>query len=331
MTLRETAQSVGAMVFGLTLGFGALEAGVRLFADTGMQYELEMWKYALEAKRVSPVPEIGHEHVPDVDTILMGVRVTTNDIGLRDEPVPMPKPDNTLRILMLGDSITFGWGVPQDQTVTEHLQQALAISYPDRSVEVINAGVGNYNAAMSVAWYLEHGRDLDADLVVFNYFINDAEPRPSRQGGWLRERSAAFVYFAGKVDTALRLTEEKQDWRDYYRALYDTDAAGFEGAKQAFNQLAEATREDSVPVLFAVYPELRELTPYPFQDVTDAVTNLATGHGWPSIDLLHSVVDTPPEDLWVTVPDPHPNATATALFAAQLAPFVEAQLTSHGN
>lgn len=331
MKARGIVNILAANAIGLAMGLGAVEIGVRLFADTGMQYELEMWRYALEAKQVSAVEAMGHEHVPDVNTVLMGAPVSINAIGLRDDPVATAKPADTVRVLMLGDSITFGWGVADEERVSERLEAALAghSALRGRRLEVINAGVGNYNAAMSVAWHLNRGRALEPDIIVFNYFINDAEPRPSRQGGLLRETSAAYVFFAGKVDTAMRLMEERRDWRDYYAALYDEAAPGFQAMSDSFTRLAEAARADGAPVLFAVYPELRELAPYPFQRETDIVAGLARGHGWPVIDLLPAVAATPPEELWVTVPDPHPNGRANALFAQALtAPL--AALLAHG-
>lgn len=324
MKTRGIVNILAANVIGLAMGLGAVEVGVRMFADTGMQYELEMWRYALEAKQVSPIEEIGHEHVPKVDTVLMGAPVSINAIGLRDDAVAVPKPDDTVRVLMLGDSITFGWGVADEERVSERLEAMLSedTALHRRRLEIVNAGVGNYNAAMSVAWYLNHGRALEPDIVVFNYFINDAEPRPARQGGFIRETSAAYVYFAGKVDTAMRLMEERRDWRDYYAALYDSSAPGLRAMTESFDRFADATYQDDVPVLFVIYPELRELTPYPFQRETDIVAELAREHGWPVVDLLPAVADAAPEDLWVTVPDPHPNGHANELFSnALMAPL----------
>lgn len=309
-------------LFGLAAACLALEAAVRVVVDDGMQYELEMWKYALEAKRVSANEDIGHEHVPGAGARLMGVDVAINDIGLRDDPVAVPKPDGTVRVLFLGDSITFGWGVPDEDRVSERVESALNSDpgLPGTRVEVINAGVGNYNAAMSVAWYLEHGAELEPDVIVFNYFINDAEPIPRRQGGWLRENSAAFVLISGMVDSLLRRTQERQDWRDYYRALYSPDSRARDDMILALNDLNIVTRADGIPVLFAIYPELRELDPYPFQDITDWLARQTQPFGWITVDLLGSVADVSPESLWVTVPDPHPNAEANAHFADALLP-----------
>ena len=59
-----------AMMLALSLAFGViagallLEVAARWTLDSGMDFDLEMWKYARDIKRVSDVPAIGHEHRP---------------------------------------------------------------------------------------------------------------------------------------------------------------------------------------------------------------------------------------------------------------------------
>ena len=62
----------------------AFEVLTRLVVDDGMQYDLEMWKYARDVKQISADPLIAHEHAPDRRARLMGVDFRTNSKGLRD-------------------------------------------------------------------------------------------------------------------------------------------------------------------------------------------------------------------------------------------------------
>ena len=41
-----------------------LELATRYLLDDGMNFDIEMWKYASDIKRVSDIPELGHEHTP---------------------------------------------------------------------------------------------------------------------------------------------------------------------------------------------------------------------------------------------------------------------------
>jgi lysophospholipase L1-like esterase len=119
----------------------------------------------------------------------------------------IPKSPGVYRILMLGDSLTFNWGVAAADTTAKRLEHYLnQPGLPNRKrIEILNAGVGNYNTAMEANWFLSEGYKLQPDFVVLNYFINDAEKTPQRQGGVLREMSAAYVYFSARLDNLRRL------------------------------------------------------------------------------------------------------------------------------
>ena len=86
------------------------EAAARIIASNGMRYDIEMTKYAKQLKRKSTIVGLRYEHVPNSEADLMGVNVKINSVGLRDYEYPFEKNDSTLRILVLGDSQTFGWG-----------------------------------------------------------------------------------------------------------------------------------------------------------------------------------------------------------------------------
>ena len=70
--------------------------------------------------------------------------VHTNSFGLRSPEVSVPKPGGTVRILMLGDSFTFGFGAADDEVFSRRLEARLRDAYPSRTIEVVNAGVLSY-------------------------------------------------------------------------------------------------------------------------------------------------------------------------------------------
>ena len=106
---------------------GIFEIACRTVANTGMQYDIEMWKYATAIKRIADDPAVGHEHTPGTSAHLMDHDVTINSLGLRNREIAPAKPEGVTRIMMLGDSIVFGWGVAQDKTMSVVLEQDLAV------------------------------------------------------------------------------------------------------------------------------------------------------------------------------------------------------------
>jgi hypothetical protein len=97
--------------------------------------------------------------------------------GLRNDTVQVPKPDGLWRLLILGDSVTFGTGVDRQQAYPARLQEALEPRV-QRPVEVINAGVPGYTPFNQLQYYRSTGRKLEADMVVVGFCMNDiANPR----------------------------------------------------------------------------------------------------------------------------------------------------------
>lgn len=301
---------------------GLVEIAVRTVVDDGMQYDLEMWKYARELKRISEDPEIGHEHRPNTAARLMGVDVSINATGQRDRDFVVPKPEGTVRLLMLGDSLTFGWGVPQEKTVAKRLEALLNGTPGDVRYEVVNAGVGNYNAGMSSRWMRAHGMALEPDFVIFNFSFNDAEPTPRRGGGGLAEWSYAWIYFSGRFGEVARRVVGGHDWLAYYTGLYDDESEGWRNAQEQIRLLADFCSERGLPLSLVNYPELHRLDPYPLVDVSNEVRGLSLSLALPYLDLLDSVRNERPASLWVTPGDPHPNAYADELMARAIFEFL---------
>ncbi len=296
----------------------AIEIYVRIVVDDGLNYSLEMWKYAKQLKYVSDDIRIGHEHLPNSHAHLMGVDVSINSMSLRDKEVSLQRPSNTVRVLMLGDSITFGWGVAARETISKKLEIELGSFFPRQKFEVVNAGVGNYNTAMEVNWFLSKGHAYNPNLVVLNYFINDAEMTPKRRGGLLREHSAAYVYITNLLDSTFR-NFSGRDWRGYYLGLYAPEAQGWSVARERIRTLANICGKRGIALAIASYPELHQLTPYPFLTVNHSLQQLADELNLRFINLLPAVINHTPESLWVTRDDAHPNATANNKYARRLA------------
>src|SRR5439155_1571974 len=84
---------------------------------------------------------------------------------LRGEEIKAEKPANTFRILGIGDSFTFGYGIKDEDTFLHGLQLRLNARPPGkRHYETLNAGVGGYNTRDEIL-YLEHRwLALDPDL-----------------------------------------------------------------------------------------------------------------------------------------------------------------------
>src|SRR6266852_3009630 len=253
----------------------SVELFVRAFIDDGMQYDLEMWKYARDVKQIAANPMIGHQHRPNSQARLMGVDVRINSKGLREREIPYERTPSTLRIMMLGDSFTEGWGVPFQQTFSKRIERLYAAR--GISAEVINAGVGNYNTIMEVNYFLNEGYKYQPEIVVLNYISNDAEPipRPVQPNPLLRHCHSC-VFILGRIDTLLRHVSLQPDWEAYYLGLYDGGGAkGWLEAKSWIGKLSDYCRSHDIKLLIAYLPELHDLQNDPLRKIAELVQQTA--------------------------------------------------------
>jgi|GEM_PF-748183 lysophospholipase L1-like esterase len=93
--------------------------------------------------------------------------VHINSRGTRGPEFRVPKPANTLRILSLGDSRTFGWGLTEAEAYSGRLQALLQErAGPGTNVEVINAGVNAWSYPQMHLYFRDHGLKFQPDVVV---------------------------------------------------------------------------------------------------------------------------------------------------------------------
>jgi hypothetical protein len=157
---------------------------------------IEAWvRASWDAKKGRPGffvsdPIRGQRLAPGYDGWFAGVPVRINSLELRDRrEYDLAKQPNTFRILVLGDSVTFGHGAVH--SYPELLEQRLKAWRPDVDWQVWNAAVPGYNTSQELAHLLEVGDRFRPDLVIVGFFENDLiDNAPLRRPGPLR--TAAF-------------------------------------------------------------------------------------------------------------------------------------------
>ncbi len=196
MNLRNILVKLLAILIVFIVFFTLGEVLIRIYLHYNTAYDIEMTKYAMNLKSDSGNELIAHVHKPNKSMELMNVMVDINSDGLRDTEYPVSKGDE-YRIIVLGDSLTFGWGVQEEETFAAIIEEDMNSVYP---TEVINFGTGNYNTEQEVNLFIEKGLKYDPDKVVLFYFINDAEITPKKSDLWFLGYSH-FISFTGQEST----------------------------------------------------------------------------------------------------------------------------------
>lgn len=297
----------------------ALVEGVLRVKNSAMtNYDIEMWRYAKELKVKSADPAIDFEHVPNKSAVLQQVPIRLNNLGLRGPPLQEPKPGER-RILFLGGSIALGWGVPEEQTVEMQLQARMNAA--GQPAQVLNAGIGNFNAERYVTRFFKQLTEVKPTDIVVLYFLRDAENLPPGGGNFLLRHSqlAVTLWIAFH-----RLFDKSgaESLVDHYRGVYTPDAPGFITMQQQLKKLAAFSKERGIRLYFVMTPDVHNLTAYPFGFIHDMMRKIAETDGYVFVDLLPSMTGLRPEDIWAMPGDPHPNALGHRRMADAILPVL---------
>jgi len=255
-----------------------------------------------------------------------------NPSGFRG-PAFTPKPEDSFRLVFLGDSFTFGEGVHNHDVYPEVTARLLRTDLP--LIESCNLAVGGYNTAQAANVLRRFGVDLQPDVVILGYTLNDAEtalfqidptsgkpvrrarealieaeevPRKPPASPLYRLRLAQAIWQAGRQK---QLTGQTID---YYRSLHASTSDGRIESERALREIISTCRERGLPCIVIMFPLLYELSDdYPFVAIHDQIGQVVREAGGVFIDLLPALKGQYSRKLMVHPTDQHPNENVHAI------------------
>jgi lysophospholipase L1-like esterase len=164
----ELSLLAGSLAFSLVLG----EVAVRCVAPQGLPSQTEIRGYVIRGMYVADA-RAGYRLTPGFSGRLERREHVTdfsvNAAGLRGGEIG---PKSKRRVLALGDSMTWGWGVSQgEEWIHAAAREVARLGGPE--IESLNGGVNGYGTANELARLEELGPELSPDLVLVGFFIND--------------------------------------------------------------------------------------------------------------------------------------------------------------
>lgn len=230
------------------------------------------------------------------------VPIRTNSLGLRSPEIERQKPAGTTRILVLGDSVAFGWGLRGEDTFASQLASLLATVYPDKRFEVINAGVSGYGTWQELDWLKQTGIALQPDVVIVQAHLNDAADnlwgtlgQDVGGGSWLTRVSMLARLVSRVTGSQLQGASSdepcQRDWR------IGTDEVCWDRTEALLTQLKTVAQDAGAevvlmpsPMRWQVEPNVRDQRSWVDKArYQDALSDYALLNGWLFADPLPSV------------------------------------------
>ncbi len=270
-----------------------------------------------------------------------------NSAGVRDrEELTEPKPDGQRRLVCVGDSFTFGWGIPEEQNWVRLLEDRLRDSGAD--VRTVNCGAAG---TVCVDEYVHGLRTrfarFEPDAVLLTICLNDLVGSDGLMvlGPPVDTGSALLDLLAGALGYGPLHLSPGTDWVKELLAMPEVYPDGTPNPRfgadkpyaamwsqgvpqQALRDAKAWCAERRIPFLVVLWPFLQGLGPgryYPFQELHDLVASDLAEAGIPLLDVTPWLRETNHEDLWVTPADMHPNPKAQRLVTDAITTFVRAQ------
>ncbi len=265
---------------------------------------------------------------------------TQNSQGYRDIEHTLEKPPGITRIVFVGDSFTFGWGVTDDEVYTHLLRE---MSGPE--VEIISIAergwsVDDYHRAMH-----EEVLAYDPDMVVVGVVTNDPEPQTidpnsehkllTLQPDWYifrritRKLYVPFFldYQISRLGDRLGMRYTYLDWED---DLYDQEHPNWEHWERKVDEMGTLLKEHDIPAYAFILTNVRTKTERELRKYRLSAETFSAA-GFETIDLEPAFSETfagySPVQLAVFPNDGHPNERVHRFYAheiwAVLEPAVE--------
>ena len=173
---RSLAKNLTLSLVSLFVCLGALEVGFRVVegdrdgvGDAAPVARVDSVRGAATSRRVTPryVPSdaLGWHLQPDTVQVFrlagrFATTVRSNSLGLRGGALA-PRRGSARRLVLLGDSYGFGWGVEEAETYAARLEEILAAS-GGGDIQVLNAaipGFGTFQRQRALELVLPYGID----------------------------------------------------------------------------------------------------------------------------------------------------------------------------
>ena len=222
-------------------------------------------------KTISGIVEFDPDLIWRLKPRLSGT-LATNELGFRDATY---KQNADYKILLLGDSVSWGDGVDMQQSYPFLLEEMLNKNYPGKIFEIINTGVPGYSTFQQLIYLKKYGIKLKPDIIIHQFCLNDVvqrfnvlyeyggdniflgiDTRNSIQGfqGWMINKSRAYEWI---IRYLINFQKNKQEYAVKNLSKDELSPElleAWELTLSEISQIAQISKKEKIPYLLFVAP-----------------------------------------------------------------------------
>ena len=262
--------------------------------------------------------------------------VKTNSAGYRGENFDIEKSPNEFRVLMVGDSFTFGNNVNETETLPYRLQRELSQSCKDQNFLSINAGIPG-STIRGQAEMIRRGMQLKPDTVILVFTETDIIDLANPLWDQYSENRIAKARFP--VSLLWPLIRDTSTWallskfrnKLLSRQRLDTEQSVMESADHTelravyMSELRKITAEltsDGVRFMVVTFPGNFTVREQPYDDTTPWAMRAFADLGIPTVELLWPLQKAFKDDVdsaYLLPVDSHPSRLGYQVAASAIA------------
>ena len=288
----KTYQKLLFLAANLAIGSGIVEVAARTLAPAPLEWREH------PARLLCPDNERGWALRANADDWTVDKPSRINADGFRDREFATGRTRWTRRIVCVGDSYTYGWGVELDDSYPKQLERLLSRNRP---TEALNMGVFGYNAAQARLTLEEQGLRYRPDIVIYSFYWDDLLPvRPgpvvvaddeSFVKSTLRRSRALFVTVSGARSLLAALSPSGSRFHRCWEALLHGDDASIRDLWETEAREIQRMRDSAASVGAKLFVIVWPLEPQVLGDVPTCRFEEEARHvcdelGVPSVSLL---------------------------------------------
>jgi lysophospholipase L1-like esterase len=185
-----------------------------------------------------------------------GVTLRTNSLGLRSSEVRPARPPGSWRLAVVGASTVMGaYAADNDRTFSGRLEQRLRRDFPERQVEVVNAGIVGYGLDEELRMLEKRVAPLKPDLTIvytgFNDFLAYCREPGEKAGGAAGLPLLSMPSWLLSVDLVKKNTVFLRTATARQANLRDPEKADLAPFRAKLEAMARRARELGVPLVFS--------------------------------------------------------------------------------